>query len=1002
MVLKTNGSVLVWGSNDEGQTNVPVAAQSGVMAIGAGQEHTVALKDNGRVLAWGAGGDENDGQTNVPFLAQSGVIAIAAGGFHTVALKDDGSVLAWGYNAYGQTTVPVEAQSGVIAIAAGYLHSVALKSDGSVVAWGANCCGFDHGQTTVPVTAHTEVIAIAAGAFHTVALKIDGSVVAWGDNTYGQTNVPFSAQSGVIAIAAGDHTVALKNDGTVIAWGRNEDGQSTVPAGLNGVTAIAAGNDHTVVIGILTVSAFSFIWSNIPSPQITNAPFAGTIQARDSSNQVVTSFTGPVLLRDAATEAVASNTLLPQVAQSFEGGIGHFTYGYSFTPGTNITVRAVRHYSGTKVSIWTDGGLLLVARAVTSIPGAWVETPLAAPLTLTAGKRYRLGSYIQGQNFYAGDRMSTNFPDGVFHQGYVSNGDGFPTNLDPSRWAFVDLRYTAPAVAASMAPANSGNFTNGVWSGTIRISSPATNLVLLADDGAGHRGSSEPFHVVRSNQPPIIVTPPSNQIVSAGRNASFSPNVYGTPALTYQWRRNGTNIANGGRISGATNSILTISNVIESDAAFYSVLVDNSVGWALSSSAALTTNLVDHFSWSFIPSPVSTLMPFAVTVQARDSSSNIVPNFNGTVAIRALLTENGTLVSVSPDASGPFVGGVWKGSLSIPQIATNVVLRADNGLGDVGFSRPFDVAQIAGFAIQATNQNVLPGTNVTLVASAIGTGPMRYQWRFEGTNIPDATNASYSFTGANLANHHGNFSVVASDDLSTAIGSNAFIYVLVKPGIVQHIVSQSALQGRSLTFSLVATGAPPLWYRWIKGGANYATTSVPVLVINNIEASTILRVAVTNRASPSGTFSPGPNSFQNVNLTMIPDADGDGLPDAWELAYFGNTTNVIAAADPDGDGMVNCDEYLAGTNPTNGLSYLKIDSVVTEGSGHDLLRLEFNAVSNKTYTLQYRDAVAIASWSNLTDFASAPTNRIIFFTNTMLRVTKTRYYRLVTPRQSGE
>jgi Regulator of chromosome condensation (RCC1) repeat len=100
-----------------------VAAQSGVTAIAAGGRHTVALKSNGSVVAWGNNGD---GQTTVPLAAQSGVTAIAAGERHTVALKSNGSVLAWGYNGYGQTTVPVAAQSGVTAIAAGGGHTVAL------------------------------------------------------------------------------------------------------------------------------------------------------------------------------------------------------------------------------------------------------------------------------------------------------------------------------------------------------------------------------------------------------------------------------------------------------------------------------------------------------------------------------------------------------------------------------------------------------------------------------------------------------------------------------------------------------------------------------------------------------------------------------------------------------------------------------------------------------------------------------------------------------------
>ena len=96
------GNVVAWGSNSSGQTNVPVAAQSGVTAIAAGGAHTVALKTNGTVVAWG---QNFDGQTTVP-AGLSGVTAIAGGSVHTVALKSDGTVVAWGDSGFGRTTVP--------------------------------------------------------------------------------------------------------------------------------------------------------------------------------------------------------------------------------------------------------------------------------------------------------------------------------------------------------------------------------------------------------------------------------------------------------------------------------------------------------------------------------------------------------------------------------------------------------------------------------------------------------------------------------------------------------------------------------------------------------------------------------------------------------------------------------------------------------------------------------------------------------------------------------
>ena len=88
---------------------------------------TVNAASGGTVVAWGYNGQ---GQTNVP-AGLSGMTAIAAGDYHTVALKSDGTVVAWGWNDYGQTTVPV-GLSGVTAIAAGHSHTVAIVGTGVV------------------------------------------------------------------------------------------------------------------------------------------------------------------------------------------------------------------------------------------------------------------------------------------------------------------------------------------------------------------------------------------------------------------------------------------------------------------------------------------------------------------------------------------------------------------------------------------------------------------------------------------------------------------------------------------------------------------------------------------------------------------------------------------------------------------------------------------------------------------------------------------------------
>lgn len=332
VALRSDGTVWAWGYGGLGQlgdgTNnnwtIPVQVRgpgnigylTGVAAIAVGYDHTLALKSDGTFWAWGSGGlgQLGDGyRTNRSNPVQvlgaggtgylTGVTAFAGGGSHTVALRTNGTVWAWGYNVHGQLgngsnisePLPVGVSNisgvaGVTAIAGGDSHTLALKSNGTVWDWGYNNYGqLGDGTTTnrtsaVQVSGLSGVTAIAGGRNHAVALKTDGTVWTWGYNYYGQlgdgtstnrtTPVQVSGLTGVTAVAAGDyHTVALRVDGTVWAWGYNFFGQlgdgtntwrSTPvqvwgPGGigfLTGVTAIEAGYGHSVALkndgGVLT------------------------------------------------------------------------------------------------------------------------------------------------------------------------------------------------------------------------------------------------------------------------------------------------------------------------------------------------------------------------------------------------------------------------------------------------------------------------------------------------------------------------------------------------------------------------------------------------------------------------------------------------------------------------------------------------------------------------------------------------------------------------------
>lgn len=246
--LLEDGTVVAWGTNDEGQlgngpagasgelgsypkpsvTPVRVTGLSDVIQIAAGMKHAVALRKDGTVWAWGRrdNGEIGDGEpkgrplraigpTRVTGL--EGITQIAADGSHTLALRSDGRVMSWGQNRYGElgtgtrdtawTPVEVKGLDRVVAIAAGggggRSTSGAVRDDGSVWMWGMNMSGGamspdDEGaRLLVPtlVKSVTNARRLSIGTGHVAVLLADGTLRLWGFDGYGQTGVGTSGTS---------------------------------------------------------------------------------------------------------------------------------------------------------------------------------------------------------------------------------------------------------------------------------------------------------------------------------------------------------------------------------------------------------------------------------------------------------------------------------------------------------------------------------------------------------------------------------------------------------------------------------------------------------------------------------------------------------------------------------------------------------------------------------------------------------------------------------------
>jgi len=168
LAIRTDGSLWAWGANATGGLGIgiaystsnpnPVQVMENVAAVSTSNETVMAITTDGVLWGWGWNiyGQLGDGRAGIahfnnptPVEIMDGVIAVSSGGLHTVAIRFDGSLWAWGSNARGQlgdgTTInrhsPVKVLDNVVEVSAGSEHTIAIRADGSLWAWGSNTEG---------------------------------------------------------------------------------------------------------------------------------------------------------------------------------------------------------------------------------------------------------------------------------------------------------------------------------------------------------------------------------------------------------------------------------------------------------------------------------------------------------------------------------------------------------------------------------------------------------------------------------------------------------------------------------------------------------------------------------------------------------------------------------------------------------------------------------------------------------------------------------------------
>ncbi len=298
----------------------------------------------------------------------------------------------------------------------------------------------------------------------------------------------------------------------------------------------------------------------------------------------------------------------------------------------------------------------------------------------------------------------------------------------------------------------------------------------------------------------------------------------------------------------------------------------------------------------------------ATTFRDATFSSIVVTNIGGEDAFVAKYDRSGTIAWVSrsgslfddnnraltADAAGNVLtGGIFNGPATVDG-------RPVGNPGGDGFITRL-AAQPPRITLQPVSATVDSGTPVTFTAAATAFNPPLYQWTLNGTNLPNATNATLVLPPT-TAGHSGTYQLLVSDNLGVAFSAPAIldVQVLGSPVILTQPADQLVSEGGRVQFQVSAKGAPPLAYQWLRNGTpipdatNAAFATLPLLVGDSGTYSVVISNAFDVTASRNALLTvvtvpeiTAPLTNINVNsgeaVTLRVGAAGAALQYAWIL-----------------------------------------------------------------------------------------------------------------------
>ena len=293
----------------------------------------------------------------------------------------------------------------------------------------------------------------------------------------------------------------------------------------------------------------------------------------------------------------------------------------------------------------------------------------------------------------------------------------------------------------------SGATSNVLTISNVQTNNAATNYSVIITNIKGSATSSNAALTVQIS--PVILTQPASVSNAVGATAIFSVNVVGMVPLSYHWRVNGTNLMPGGNISGATtNSSLVITNTQTTNSGnYYSVVITNRAGSTNSADALLTVTNIP---------PIITTQPLSQT-NGGGTTAVLFVTATGTAPLRYQWQRSGTNLVNEPG----HINSTTSDILIISNVQTN-----DSGNYTVVVTGPGSStnSSVAVLTVQTTplilvqptptNQTMAVGSTAFYAVTAIGTVPLSYHWRVNGTNLVNGNGISGATTNVLIITHN--------------------------------------------------------------------------------------------------------------------------------------------------------------------------------------------------------------------------------------------------------